>query len=285
MTLSGLNFPFSLRPQSVVKVPGTRRGAGGAGLRWAGRTGYRRNRRPRARCRPGPAPARGPAPGPGPGLPGPVPGPRPGPDSAPGPGPGRRPDHRHRGRRCRDRRCRHHGRRRSRRGCRRRADCIRRGSPAPPAARPRARSRYRCGRGSPSAFAAQRAEHGVLRQPGVAGYLLLPVRELLVGVGDLGIHRREFAVDLPACLVRHVGQSVDGFGAVDGGQPAAGVLRPGGRRGTGRSFSRGGVDIDRDQTASPRIRAAEAAMARLASVERFLRDMRRMGLLCFEGEA
>lgn len=97
-------------------------------------------------------------------------------------------------------------------------------------------------------LAAQRAQDGVLRQPGVPYYLLLPVRELPVGVGDLGIHRREFPVDLPACRIRHLGQSVDGFGAVDGGQLAAGVLRPGGRR-TGWSFSRGGVDVDRDQPA------------------------------------
>ncbi|CAO0828816.1 hypothetical protein SMICM17S_12315 [Streptomyces microflavus] len=94
----------------------------------------------------------------------------------------------------------------------------------------------------------QRAEHGVLGEPGVLGYLLLPVGELLVGIGDLGIHRGEFAVDLGACLFGHVGQFVTGIGTVDGGHLATHALGAGGWR-TGRPFPRGGVDIDRHQPA------------------------------------
>lgn len=95
----------------------------------------------------------------------------------------------------------------------------------------------------------QRAEHGVLGEPGVPGYLLLPVGELPVGIGDLGIHRREFAVDLGARLLGHVGQFVTGIGTVDGGHLAARVLGPGGGRRSGRPFPRGGVDVDRHQPA------------------------------------
>ncbi len=80
-------------------------------------------------------------------------------------------------------------------------------------------------------LAPQRAEYSVLREPGILGYLLLPVGELPVGIGDLGIHRREFAVDLAACLLRHLAQFVTGIGTVDGGHLAAHVLGPGGRRG------------------------------------------------------
>ncbi len=98
-------------------------------------------------------------------------------------------------------------------------------------------------------LAPQRAEHGVLREPGILGYLLLPVGELPVGIGDLGIHRREFAVDLAACLLGHLAQFVTGIGTVDGGHLAAHVLGPGGRRGGRPPFPRGGVDIDRHQPA------------------------------------
>lgn len=238
MTLSGLNLPFSLRPQSVVNVPRDAPGGCVGGPCPAGRTGCRRSRQPRGRCPPGPD--RRPRRRLRPGLP---------PDRRPGPGPCRP-----RGPGRRRRPGRHHHRHRRRPVVA--AALVVGAEPAAgepvQALRPVARHPLD---GGPDPVEAgrplrpQRAEHGVLGEIRIPGDPLPAVGELPVRVGDLRIHRRQLAVDLRPGPVRHVGQGQARVGTVDGGQLTGRFPEPPGRR-TGRALARTRVDVDRDQPTS-----------------------------------